>query len=95
MSDDLTAKYADKVTPEHRMAFEMIGTARMLLDMNRDYYEKLVDARQRVDSVGIVLDPTLYRDVLWSKSVAQQVRLAEAALAFLRAADAVADEVGG
>lgn len=91
--NDLIAKYADKVTPEHRMAMEAVGFARQLLSSQREYFQKLVDAENRIHSVGIVLDPTLYRDVLYSVGLKQQVRMCKAALSFLNEIDAVAADI--
>jgi hypothetical protein len=86
-------KYADKVTPEHRMAMEAIGMFRMMLGQHRPQFEALLKAKRDMDSFGGLLDPTLYRDMLHSKSFDQQIRLVTAAIKFLDEIDAVANEV--
>lgn len=91
--DDLIAKYADKVTPEHRMAMEAVGFTRQVLSSQREYFQELVDAEHRIHSVGIVVDPTLYRDALYSDGLKQQIRMCKAALAFLNEIDAIAAEI--
>ena len=91
--NDPATKYRDKVDPDHAIAMQAIGFARMALDQHRAHYERLLASRQYMDSVGGLLDPTLYLDMLRSKSFAQQQRLVEATLAFLKQVDAVAAEI--
>ena len=91
--NDPALKYRDKVDPEHAIAMQSIGLARMVMTQHRARFEELLKARQNIDSIGIVLDPTLYRDVLDSKSLAQQLRMVRAALAFLDQIDEVAKEI--
>lgn len=90
--DELQAKYARHSTPEHRAAMQAVGIARAMLGEHRERYDALLESKRQMDNVGWLLDPTLYRDVLASRRVARQIRMAEAALAFLREVDAVADE---
>lgn len=85
---------ATRLIAEHAIAMQAIGLARLALDQHRDRYELLLESRRYMDSVGGLLDPTLYRDMLGSKSFAQQERMVKAALAFLKEIDAVAAEVG-
>jgi hypothetical protein len=90
---DPAEKYRDKVSPEHRMAMEAIGFMRQILGQHRGQFETLLEAEQRSHSMGMILDPTLYRDMIYSKSFAQQIRLVKAAVAFLNEVDAVANEI--
>lgn len=87
-------KYADRVAPEHRIAMEAIGLVRMALAPHREQFEKLVEAERQMHSIGHILDPTLYRDMSQSKNFALQLRLVQAALAFLKAVDEIAKEIG-
>jgi len=91
---DPALKYADKVSPEHKMAMEAIGFMRQILSQHRPQFEALLKANRDMSNFGGMLDPTLYRDMLYSKSFDQQIRLVEAALAFLNSVDAVAQEIG-
>lgn len=86
-------KYLDKVSPEHKMAMEAIGVMRQILGQHREQFETLLKAEQDMHSFGGMLDPTLYRDMLYSESFKQQTRLVKAALTFLNEVDAVAKEV--
>lgn len=92
---NIEEKYRDKVAPEHRMAMEAIGIMRMMLAPHRAQFEKLVDAEHRMHSIGHILDPTLYRDMIQSKNFALQLRLVQAALTFLKTIDEVAAEIDG
>src|SRR5690348_7235789 len=93
--NDPAQNYRNQVDPEHAMAMQAIGLARMALETHRARFETLLKARADMDSVGHILNPTLYRDMIHSRSFAQQIKLVEAALAFLRETDAVAAEVKG
>ena len=86
-------KYAGSVTPEHQMAMEAIGMFRLMLGQHRPQFEALLKAKRDMDNFGGLIDPTLYRDMLHSKSLEQQIRLVTAALAFLDVIDSVAHEV--
>lgn len=90
---DAAEKYRDKVTPEHRMAMEAIGFARQFLGQHRETYDTLLKAEQDMHSFGGMLDPTLYRDMLYSEDFKKQTRMIKATVAFLKEIDAVADEV--
>lgn len=92
MSDPAHA-YRDKVDPSHKMAMDAVCFMRQLLGPHREQLQKLIDSERQMHSVGHILDPTLYRDMIYSKSFEQQMRLARAALAFLDEADAVAAEL--
>ena len=91
--NDITEKYADKVTPEYQMAMQMamqcIVTCRQILEANKKQYEDLINGKQYMDSVGGLLNPSLYRDMLYSKNFEVQLKLAEAAMKFLRETDAI------
>jgi len=72
---------------------QAIGLAHLLLNQHRERFELFLKARRDLDSFGHILDPTLFRDVTSSRSVAQQVRMAETAMKFLRDVDEVVQEV--
>jgi hypothetical protein len=93
MSYDPVEKYRDKVSPEHKMAMEAIGIMRSLLSQHREQFDKLLKAESDMHNFGGMLDPTMYRDMLYSKSFGQQLRLVKAAVAFLDEVDAVAKEI--
>jgi hypothetical protein len=82
VSEQIRLKYAHKVTPEYDVAMQAIGFARMLMAQHRAQYDALLESREYMDNVGGLLDPTLYLDVLHSKSLALQMRMVKAAVAF-------------
>lgn len=90
---DPAEKYRDKVSPEHKMAMDAIGFMRQILGQHREQFDALLKSEQHMHSVGGLLDPTLYRDMIYSKSFEQQMRLVRAAVAFLKEVDAVAAEI--
>jgi hypothetical protein len=90
---DPVDKYGDKLDPRHKMAMDAIGFMHQVLSPHREQFETLVKATRDMHSIGVILDPTLYRDMLYSKSFDQQIRLARAALTFLRDVDAVKAEL--
>ena len=89
---DPALKYRDRVDPQHEIAMQAIGLARMMLADYREHFERFRQARRNMNDFGGLLDPTLYRDMLQSKSFAQQERLIAAAVAFLAATDDVVAE---
>lgn len=90
---DPAEKYRDKVDPQHIVAMQAIGIAHMALSQHRLHFEKLLRSKEHMDSVGCMFDPTLYRDMLYSKSFAQMIKLVNAAVAFLRVTDEVGEEI--
>lgn len=90
---DPALKYADRVSPEHKMAMDAICIFRNLVGQHRAQFEALLKAEQNMHSIGAILDPTLYRDMIQSPSFARQIRLVRAALKFLDECDAVAAEI--
>ena len=93
LQQHLLSKYADRVTPEHRMAMEAIGLFRAMLSQHRPQFEALVKAEEDMHSFGGLINPTLYRDMLYSNSLKLQLRLVKAAIVFLDEIDTVAKEV--
>lgn len=89
---DTGAKYRDKVTPEVKMAFETIAFAADMVGPWVPVYQETIDAEQRMHSVGHILDPTMYRDMIWSKNFALTLRMAKAAVAFHKEIEAVREE---
>lgn len=90
---DPAEAYRDCVDPKHKMAMDAIGFMRQLLSPYREQFETLLKAEADAHSFGHILNPTLYRDMLYSKSFAQQLRLVRAVKAFLDEVDAVAAEL--
>lgn len=91
---DPATKYADQVAPEHKMAMQAIAFMRQILGQHREQFDKLIASEQHMHNVGGLLDPTLYRDMIYSDSFKQQMRLVRAAVSFLNEVDAVAAEIG-
>ena len=77
---DPAERYRDQVDPEHGLAMTAIGLARSMLEGQREQLEKFLAAERDMHNFGGLLEPTLYRDMLHSKSFAQQVRLARASI---------------
>jgi hypothetical protein len=77
---DPAEKYRDRVDPEHVIAMQAIGLARMALEQHRARFATLLESRRHLDSVGHILNPTLFRDAIHSKGLAQQIKLSGARL---------------
>jgi hypothetical protein len=80
---------------QHKMAFDAIGFAAQLLTPQADTLAALIEAEMQMHSYMHITDPTLYRRAIHDKGLAQQVRLAKAALAFVLEVQAVKDELTG
>lgn len=91
---DPAEKYRDKVDPNHKMAMDAIAFSRQLLEPQAEHLRALLKAEQHAHAIGHITDPTMYRDMIYSKSFAQQIRLARAALAYIDELNAVAEEIG-
>lgn len=90
---DPAAKYVDRLDPEHANAITTIGFAAQMLLPRRRIFERLLKAEMDMHSFGCMIDPTLYRDMIGSKSFAQQLRLTRAAIRFMDEFEAVANEI--
>lgn len=77
----------------HKTAMDAIGMSAQLLTNNTDALMALVKAEKEMHSYLHITNPTLYLDAIHSKGLAQQVRLAKAALAFVAEVQAVKDEL--
>ena len=93
MTRDPAELYADRVAPEHRHTMETVAMAYHTLTMVAPHLRELEEAERRAHSVGHIFNPTLYRDMIGSKSFAQQMKIVRAALAFVAAMDAVKAEM--
>jgi len=62
---------------------EAVGLVAQILEPHREQFETLLKAERDMHSVGAILNPTLYRDMIYSKSFAQQIKVVRAAVAFL------------
>ena len=89
---DPAEKYRDRVDPAHKAAMEAIGFTRQILGQHREQFDALLKSENYMHNVGGLLDPTLYRDMLYSNSFRLQIRLVKAAVAFLDEVDAVAKQ---
>lgn len=78
---------------KHKMAFDAIGFAAQLLTPQAGILETLVSTEIQMHSYLHITDPTLYMRAMNSKGLDQQVRLAKAALAFVREVQAVKVEI--
>ena len=86
-------KYRDKVSPEHLAAMQAIGMMWQLLGQHREQFDALLKAENDMHNFGGLIDPRLYRDMIYSESFKQQIRLVKAAVAFLKEIDAVKEQV--
>lgn len=77
----------------HKMAMDAIGLAAQLLTPQAETLEALVKAERDMHSFMHITDPTFYKKALSSKSLALQVRMAKAALAFIVEIQSVKDEL--
>jgi hypothetical protein len=90
---DPAEKYRNNVSPEHKLAMDTIGFLYQNLKAVKPHLETLLEAEHHMHNVGHILDPTLYRDMIYSKSFERQKKLARAALQFLNEVDAVVVEL--
>jgi hypothetical protein len=77
----------------HKMAMEAVGFAFQLLEPQAEHLAKLVKAEAQMHSFLHITDPTAYRTAINSENLRRQVRMANAALAFVAELRAVRDEV--
>lgn len=82
---------ADQVT--HKMAMDAIGFAAQLLTPQAETFARLIKAESQMHSFMHITDPTMYIKALNSKALAQQVKLARAAIAFVLAVQEVKSEL--
>lgn len=80
---DPAANYRDKVDPAHDLAMSTIINSYRVMEMFREHVAKTLEAERRSHSIGHILNPTLYRDALHSKSWRAQVQIMEATIRFL------------
>ena len=93
LEQDILDRYKAKTDPEHRLALDAIAFASQLMGNYRERYDGLLKAEQHMHNVGGLINPTMYRDMLYSKNFAAQTKLVKAALVFLDAVDAVKKEL--
>ena len=82
-----------EATPEHKMAMDAVGLAAQILTPQADVLGALISAEQEMHSFAHITDPTLYRDAINSKSLALQVRMAKAAIAFVLEIQSIKSEL--
>lgn len=78
---------------QHKAAMDAIGFAAQLLTPNADTLAALIEAERSMHSHMHITDPTFYRCAMNDKGLEQQVRLAKAAMAFIRAVQEIKDEL--
>ena len=77
----------------HEQAMSAVGFASQLLDGHLPALERLITAEASAHSHLHITYPALYRDLLFSDGVRQQVEMARAAVAFLAVMDRVKSEI--
>lgn len=80
---------------EHQTAMQAIGFAYQVLEGQRDYLARLIEAERGMHSFLHITDPTQYIRALHSDNLRNAVALAKAAQAFLAAVDQVRDDLPG
>src|SRR5690554_5755634 len=76
-------KYKKVVTAEEEIAYQAITIAYFALRLNRKVYDELLAAEQEMHNVGHIINPTLYRDMIYSKRFQRNIKAVRAAVAFL------------
>ena len=98
MRTDLAEKAAEeghRNSPETWAALECIAMLRVVIGAHRGAMQTLVDIDRKMDSVGGLLHPSLYRDMLESSNYKANIRLCKATLAYLDEIDAVTEALNG
>jgi len=90
---DPAQKYQDRVDPQLRMAMDIAIGGYHTLKLVETQLRKVDEAELRSHSIGHIVDPTLYRDQINSKSFAHQMVIIRAALAFIGTIDALKSEL--
>jgi hypothetical protein len=84
----------EEAAAKHKMAFDAIGFAAQVLTPNVEALQALVEAERRMHSYLHITDPTLYMRAMDDKGLKVQVKLAEAALRFIKVVQECKDELG-
>lgn len=77
----------------HAMAMDAVGLAAQLLTTQADTLAALIKAERDMHNFMHITDPTFYKQAMSSKSLALQVRMARAALAFINEIQGVKNEL--
>jgi hypothetical protein len=80
---DPAEKYRDKLDPTHQLAMDTIINSYRVMEMFRDHVAKTLEAERSSHSIGHIVDPTMYRDAIQSKSWRAQVQIMRAAQTFI------------
>lgn len=80
---DPAEKYRDKLDPTHQLAMNTIINSFRVMEMFKEHIAKTLEAERRSHSIGHILDPTMYRDAIHSKSWRAQVQIMKAAQNFI------------
>lgn len=85
---------AEAARVRHKMAMDAVGLAAQILTPQAETLAALIEAERRMHSHMHITDPTLYIRALHDKGLAQQVKLARAALAFVLVVREIKAELG-
>jgi len=80
---DPAEKYRDKIDPTHQLAMDTVINSFHTMRLFKDHIARTLEAERHSHSVGHILDPTMYRDAMHSKSWRAQVQVMRAAMAFI------------
>jgi hypothetical protein len=84
---DPSEKYRNKLDPEHKAVMDLIIGAYYTIKMVETHLRKLDESERFAHSIGHITDPTLYKDMISSKSFADQMHIVRAALKFIGEVD--------
>ena len=87
-SEELTVSFEEL----HAKAFDSVIKAANMMGSNRNLLQKFIRAEEQSHSIMPILNPTFYREMQNSTNIKLQLKLAEAAIAFLRSFDEVKRE---
>lgn len=84
-------------SPEHVQAMNVIALCFQLLEPNAPTLERLLEADRQLDTLGIILDPTLWKRARMEqrtrRNLERQVAMAGAAMDFVRVLRGIRDDV--
>jgi len=87
-------KYKNVNIPDDlKLATEALGLAYRILDLHRKCFEKYIAAEQKMYTLGSIINPTLYNDMLDSARFKRNIKCIRATLVFLDELKEVAEEV--
>ena len=94
---DRTMAGSGQATPEHTQAMQAVALCLQLLEPHLGTLERLVEADRQLDTLGIILDPTLWKrarvEQRTRRNLERQVVMAGAAMDFVRVLRGIRDDV--